>query len=94
MNMKTEPVASRAIVAGVIAALVSVLRAFGVEVSEELSAAILDAVINIAPVAAIAWAAWSARKRVTPTALPRDDEGLPLVSVDDGAHRNDIEPAP
>lgn len=77
--MKNEPVISRAAVAAVIATAVVLLKAFGVEVSAELADQIVNVAFAVAPIAAIAWAAFSARKRVVPVAK------VDTTVVDDGA---------
>lgn len=81
MKVKDNPVLSRAALAALVAAVVSVLNAVGVEISPEVSAAVVDLAVGAAPIIAIVWAAWSARKRVTP--VTREVPAEPATPVEE-----------
>lgn len=76
----TEPVISRAMVAAAVTSAVTLLKVLGVNISPELSENIVNALVALAPIAAIIWAAITARRHVTPTASPRTADGRPLVT--------------
>lgn len=78
--MKTYPVLSRAAVAAAVTALVTVLKVFGVEVAPDLSAKLVDAVLALAPLAAIGWAAYTSHKRVSPVAGSDEPVVIPVDS--------------
>lgn len=66
--MKNEPVLTLAGITAVVAALIGVLVAFGVPMTDDQQKAVLVAVGAIAPLAL----AYYARKRVTPVAADPD----------------------
>lgn len=75
--MNREPLLTTAGVTAVVAAILAVLFAFGLDLTADQTAAILGLVGVIAPLVV----ALVARGKVTPTADPRTDEGVPLVPV-------------
>lgn len=64
--MKNEPVVTRTAVAAAVTLLVTLLGAFDVKVGDETTAKLVDSFTVLVPLAVWAWAAWSARNRVTP----------------------------
>lgn len=64
--MKDYPVISRAAIAATVTAIVTLLQVFGVEVPADLSAKLVEALLALAPLVAIIWAAYTAHKRVSP----------------------------
>lgn len=64
--MKGEPVVTRTAVAAAVTLVATLLGVFGIQVADETTAKVVDAVTVLAPLVVWAWAAWSARKRVTP----------------------------
>lgn len=62
--MKNEPVLTAASIAGVVSAVLALAIAFGVDISESQTAAILGVVGTVAPIVL----AFVARAKVTPTA--------------------------
>lgn len=64
--MNREPVLTRTAIAAVVTLAVTILGVFDVNVSDDTSAKVVDALYVLAPVLVWAWAAWSARNRVTP----------------------------
>lgn len=74
-----EPVINASTAAAGASVLLALLLAFGVDVSKEQTTAILGVVGFAAPILAAVFA----RKRVTPSADPRDSAGHELVPVRD-----------
>lgn len=68
--MKTEPVLSRSAVAAAVSVLVTVLAACNVTLPGDAAEVLTNVVYALAPVVVWAWAAVSARKRVTPVSKP------------------------
>lgn len=64
--MKNEPVITRTAVAAAVTLLVTLLAVFDVKVSGDVAERVTDAVYAVLPLVVWAWAAVSARKRVTP----------------------------
>ena len=64
--MKREPVVTRTAVAAAVTLVVTLLAAFGVTVPDETAAKVVDSLTVLVTLVAWAWAAWSARKKVTP----------------------------
>lgn len=79
--MQREPLWTTAIITAVIAALISLLTAFGVPITAAQQDAINQFMVVVAPIVV----ALIARAYVTPTAQPTDDTGEPLVRKVDGA---------
>lgn len=78
MNPQTEPVRLGALIIGVIGAVITLLVAFGIDLSADQQTAILGAAgALIALLSAIGVGEW-VRRRVRPIAAPRDAEGRPL----------------
>jgi len=73
--MTREPLVSVAGITAAVAAVLAVLVAFGLDLSEAQTAAILGAVAVLAPLVV----ALAVRGKVTPTADPRNDDGVPLT---------------
>lgn len=73
--MGREPLLTRSTVVAVVTTLLAVLTAFGLPISDTQQNAVLGAVGVIAPIVLALWA----RRRVTPIADPRDDDGTPLT---------------
>lgn len=76
--MKREPLVTTALITSAIAALLSLLTAFGVPLTEVQQDAINQMVLIVAPLVV----AFVARYFVTPVADPRDHEGVSLVRAD------------
>lgn len=83
MNPTNEPVRLGATIIGAIGAILAVLVAFGVDLSITQQEAIIAAVAAlIALASAIGVGEW-VRRRVTPTADPKDDQGRNLVPMEE-----------
>lgn len=78
--MGTSPVWSAATIAAVISAAITLLVAFGVQLTQDQITAILGFVAVVAPIGV----AIVASPRVTPLAAPKDEDGSPLVRRADG----------
>jgi hypothetical protein len=78
MNPRTEPVRLGAAIVAVIAAGLILLNQFGVTTTNEQQAAILEFVKALIVIGAIFGVGEWVRRRVTPVADPRDNEGRPL----------------
>lgn len=63
------------------AAVLGLLAAVGLHLTQETRDAVLAAVVAAVPLLGLLAAAW-ARRRVTPLAAPRDNTGAPLVRAD------------
>lgn len=74
MNVSNEPLLSAAIVASIIGASITLLKAFGVPLTAEQQQAISAFVALIAPIAMALYA----RPKVTPLSNPTDEVGRPL----------------
>lgn len=72
--MSNEPLVTAAVIAAVIGAFITLLKAFGVPLSADQQAAISSFVVVVAPLLT----AWYARSRVTPLTKPRDEDGVTL----------------
>ena len=78
MNPQSEPVRLGALIIGAIGAILALLVAFGVDMSADQQTAILGVTAAIIALAsAIGVGEW-VRRRVTPLANPKDNEGRPL----------------
>lgn len=78
MNPQTEPVRLGALIIGAIGAILALLVAFGVDLSADQQTAILGVTAAVIALAsAIGVGEW-VRRRVTPLADPKDNEGRPL----------------
>jgi len=73
--MTREPLLTAAGITAGVTALIGLLVAFGVNVTEGQTAAILGVVAVAAPLVV----GFFARSKVTPTADPKDDSGAPLT---------------
>lgn len=73
--MNREPLATASGITAVVAAVIGLLVAFGIDLTEDQKAAILTAVGVLGPIAV----ALIARGRVTPLAAPQDDAGNALT---------------
>lgn len=73
--MTREPLLSAAGITAVVTAAITLLTAFGLDLTTDQTAAILGAVAVVGPIAV----ALVTRGKVTPTADPRNDEGEPLT---------------
>ncbi|WP_369069996.1 hypothetical protein [Kineococcus terrestris] len=71
----SEPLVTAAGISAAVAAVIALLVAFGIDLTEEQTAAILGVVAVLAPIAVAA----AARGKVTPTANPRADDGTALA---------------
>ena len=81
MNItEQEPVITANSIVAFISAAIVLAITFGLSISEEQKAAILGVVVIVAPLVA----AWWARRKVTPLAEPKDEDGSPLVRRADG----------
>lgn len=78
-DKQAQPVVKRAAVAAVVTVVVGVLGTLGVQVSDGVQSFVIDAATAAAPLAALLWAAYSARKHVTPSESPRDEFGRDLT---------------
>lgn len=75
--MNREPlVATSAITAGV-AAVIALLASFGVNLTHDQTVAVLGVVSVVAPLVV----AFVARRKVTPVADPKAEDGTPLVKA-------------
>lgn len=72
--MSKEPLITTAVVTAVIAALITLLKAFGVPITEEQQSAINQFLVVMAPLIV----AGVGRIYVTPLSAPRDTDGMPL----------------
>lgn len=81
--MKREPLITAATASAVVAALITLIVAFGADISEDQTKAILGFVGVIAPLAVAA----VARGKVTPLSDPKDAYGMPLHGPIDGDHK-------
>lgn len=77
-TVRREPLGPVAVVVAALAAILTALIAFGVDVSEAQVAAILGVASTVGPIIVWLWG----RRRVTPVADPRDDDGAPLTRAD------------
>lgn len=75
--MNRNPLVNRAVVVAVVALGVVLLRHAGVVVPADVHEAVIEAVAVAAPIVAALWA----RRKVTPTADPRAEDGTPLAPV-------------
>lgn len=75
--MNREPVLSIAGLLAAVSAVITVLVAFGLDLTEAQSTAVLGAVAALAPLVA----ALVARRRVTPVTDPRNNAGVELFPV-------------
>lgn len=73
--MNREPLLTTAGIAAIVSAIVALLVAFGLDLSEGQTAAILGVVSVLAPLIV----GLLARRKVTPTSDPKTDDGAPLV---------------
>jgi uncharacterized membrane protein (DUF441 family) len=75
--VKREPVLTSASIVALVAALIAVLAAFGLPLSDDQTTAVVSLVGVVAPLVV----ALLSRPRVTPIADPKTDEGIPLVPL-------------
>lgn len=76
--MTREPLWTVAGITGAVAAVLALIVAFGIDVSEDQTTAILGMAAIVAPLIV----AQVTRPRVTPLASPRTDDGTRLVPSD------------
>lgn len=81
---RREPLITAATITALVTAVIALLVAFGVPMSDDQQAAILGLVAVLAPVVV----GLLARAKVTPTADPRTDDGEPLVASTWGTPRH------
>ncbi len=79
MNTETKPVTVGTTVVALITAVLALLVAFGVELTNEQTAAILGVAGVLVPIVAGIWIS----RKTTPLAEPKDDDGVPLVRSSD-----------
>lgn len=72
--MKREPLLTAAGITAVVSALLGALVAFGLDLTDEQTSAVLAVVAVLAPLAV----GLAARGKVTPSVDPRTDDGVPL----------------
>lgn len=84
MNSETQPVLTSTTIIALVTAVIALVVAFGVELTNEQTAAILGVVGVVAPIAV---GIYSSRK-TTPLAEPQDKDGTPLVRSSDGQVTN------
>lgn len=77
--MSREPLITTAVITAVIAALITLLKAFGVPITEEQQGAINQFLVVLAPLIV----AGIARVYVTPLSAPRDTDNVPLTRPGD-----------
>lgn len=73
--MTREPLLTAAGITALVTAVLGALVAFGLDLTANQTSAILGVVAVVAPLAV----ALLARGKVTPTADPRNDDGVPLT---------------
>lgn len=83
--MQREPILFKGGIVAFVTALLNLIVAFGVPLTEEQTAAILQMSGVISPVVVMFVTWWWARVDTTPLADPRDATDEPLVRADDGA---------
>lgn len=76
--MTTQPVWSANLLVAIVTAVIALLVAFGFNLSDEQTAAILGLVGVLAPIVAAYWS----NQRTTPLVDPKDEDGEPLVRQD------------
>lgn len=76
--MSTSPVWNAAGISSIVSALIALLVAFGVPLTEQQTTAILSFVAVVAPFAV----AWISASKVTPLSAPTDKDGIPLSRPD------------
>ena len=84
MNTETKPVLTSTTIVTIVTAVIALLVAFGFELTNEQTAAILGLFGVLAPIAV---GIYSSRK-TTPLAAPEDKDGTPLVRASDGQVTN------
>lgn len=80
MNTETRPVFTSTTIVAVVTAVIALFVAFGVELSNEQTAAILGMVGVFAPIIVGIYSS----QKTTPLAKPEDEDGTPLVRSADG----------
>ena len=75
--MNREPLVSAASITALVSAVVAVLAAFGLDLSQDQTAALVGLVAVVAPLIV----ALVVRPKVTPVADPRTVDGVPLIPV-------------
>lgn len=78
MNVRREPILKAATVVALVSALIGLLVAFGVPLTDAQRESIVALVTILAPFAV--W--WIARRSTTPLSDPRDNAGAPLRRTD------------
>jgi hypothetical protein len=81
MITETKPVLTSTTIVAIVTAVIALLVAFGFELTNEQTAAILGLFGVLAPIAV---GIYSSRK-TTPLVKPEDEDGTPLVRSDTGA---------
>jgi hypothetical protein len=76
--MNNEPLITVGTVTAAVTALLAAAVAFGLDLTDEQTTAVLAVVAVLAPFVV----AFTARGKVTPTANPRTSDGMPLVRAD------------
>lgn len=75
---RREPLLNRAAITAGVALVVSFLALVGVGVSDETRSDLVEVLVVLLPLVSTLVTAWWARRKVTPVADPRDDEGNTL----------------
>jgi hypothetical protein len=84
--MNTQPIWTSATIVAIVTAIVALLVAFGIELTNEQTAAIVGLTGVLAPLAAALWS----NPRTTPLVKPEDEDGTPLVRADDAPTRAQV----
>lgn len=77
--MDTSPIGWTATIVSIVAAVLAVLVAFGVPLTEDMKISLLGLFSVVAPV--VVW--WQTRNKTTPMVAPKDEQGVPLVRETD-----------
>lgn len=75
--MDREPLVSTGVATAAVTAILTLLVAFGLSITDDQQSAILGVVAVLGPLVAVAFA----RNKVTPVSDPRGPDGSPLVSA-------------
>lgn len=84
MNTETKPVLTSTTIVAFVTAVIALFVAFGVELSNEQTAAILGLIGVVAPIVVGVYSS----QKTTPLAKPEDEDGQPLVRASDGQVTN------
>lgn len=78
MSADREPVLTAGAVVALVTALLAVLAAFGLPLTDDQTTAVVSLISVVAPIVV----ALLARPKVTPLADPKTNDGTPLVPLD------------